>query len=134
MAIRNNIAKLLARAQVEEDPDVLERIAARIQDALNDKVEHLRGLEAARRSHSEAGSSEQRPESRRTPETDTPSKECSAALPQPGKRLGDGFWRGVKDPKARRIERRVQKDEHRVESFPMVSRSWQLLPRVLPQL
>jgi hypothetical protein len=74
MAIRNNIAKLLARAQVEEDPDVLERIAARIQDALNDKVEHLRGLEAARRSHSEAGSSEQRPESRRTPETDTPRK------------------------------------------------------------
>ena len=74
MALRNNIAKLMARAQIEDDPDVLERIAARIQDALNDKVENLRGLKAERHPQSDVVASEHRREARKGPETDSPQK------------------------------------------------------------
>jgi hypothetical protein len=74
MALRNNIAKLMARAQIEDDPDVLERIATRIQDALKDKVEQLRSLEAEQHSQSDVGASEHRRESHKSPETDSPQK------------------------------------------------------------
>jgi hypothetical protein len=42
MAIRNGLTKLAAMAQQENDPEVLERIAVRIQDALTDKIDELR--------------------------------------------------------------------------------------------
>ena len=42
MAIRNGFAKLAVMAEQEDDPEVLERIASRIQDALSDKIEDLR--------------------------------------------------------------------------------------------
>ncbi len=52
MALRNGIAKLAALAEKEEDPGVLERIAVRLQDALHDKVEHLR---AQKKQHKSIG-------------------------------------------------------------------------------
>jgi hypothetical protein len=45
MSLRDNLPKLLADAQAEENPELLERIAARLQDALADKVRHLRSLD-----------------------------------------------------------------------------------------
>lgn len=48
MAPRDNIAKLIARAQAETDPDVLERIASRLFDALMDRVRHLRNSPESR--------------------------------------------------------------------------------------
>jgi hypothetical protein len=42
MAMRDNIEKLVARAQKETDPEVLERIASRLYDALIDKAQDLR--------------------------------------------------------------------------------------------
>jgi hypothetical protein len=42
VALRNGFAKLAAMAQQEDDPEVLERIASRIQDALSDKIDELR--------------------------------------------------------------------------------------------
>ena len=42
MALRDRIPELLAKAEKEEDPEVLARIAARLQDALEDKIKYLR--------------------------------------------------------------------------------------------
>jgi hypothetical protein len=42
MPPRDNVARLIARAHEESDPDVLERIASRPFDALMDRAHHLR--------------------------------------------------------------------------------------------
>jgi len=46
MPLRDKLTKLLADAQTEQNPELLERIGARLQDALADKVRYLRSLEA----------------------------------------------------------------------------------------
>lgn len=99
MALRNNIAKLMARAQIEDDPDVLERIAARIQDALNDKVENLRGLKAERHPQSDVGASEHRREARKGPETDSPQKSARQPYRSREKDSAKGFSKETKTEK-----------------------------------
>lgn len=56
MALRDKLPKLLADAQDEQNPELLERIAVRLQDALADKVRHLRSLEALIRKSKTVGS------------------------------------------------------------------------------
>jgi len=46
MPLRDKLPKLLADAQAEQNPERLERIAVRLQDAIADKVQHLRFLES----------------------------------------------------------------------------------------
>ena len=99
MALRNNIAKLMARAQIEDDPDVLERIAARIQDALNDKVESLRGLKAERHPESDVGASENRRKARKGPETDSPQKSARQPYRSREKDSAKGFSKETKAEK-----------------------------------
>jgi len=46
MPVPDKLQKLLADAQAEQNPERLERIAVRLQDAIADKVQHLRFLES----------------------------------------------------------------------------------------
>jgi hypothetical protein len=56
MPLRDKLPKLLADAQAEQNPELLERIAVRLQDALADKVRYLRSIEAPNRKSKTAGS------------------------------------------------------------------------------